>query len=122
AGRLTRVPGRGEGISSQVETGTPPLNKLLEAISEQRNMICELHDVVSRQENTIEELHRQLQADQHTMECMLQDTKAQLALESHRPGFGHDCKTPWQNGTLRGGMKGPLKLFEEILLKNGNGR
>jgi hypothetical protein len=73
--------GGGNGTTGQVEAGMTPYQKLMEAISEQRNMICQLCDVVSRQENMIQEQHRQFQEYQRQMERMMQDTKTQLAEE-----------------------------------------
>lgn len=95
ASRGTRVSAGANGSGGQVETGTTPLQKLLEVISEQRNVICELRDVVSRQDNTIRELHRQFQEhqrqaqehqrqakeQQRQMESALVDIKTELAEE-----------------------------------------
>jgi septal ring factor EnvC (AmiA/AmiB activator) len=71
ASKGTRVLGCGNVTNGQAEAGKTALQRLLEAINEQRDemreiiaeqrsMICELRDVVSRQEDAIQELHRQL--------------------------------------------------------------
>jgi hypothetical protein len=66
------VPGDGNGVNGQAETGKSALQILPDAISahrnemrdtiiEQRNVICELRDVVSKQQDTFQELHHQHQ-------------------------------------------------------------
>jgi hypothetical protein len=62
--RGTRALGGEKGVNGQTETGKTPLQVLLEALSEQRNLIGELCNVVSGQQSIVEELHRQSQEHQ----------------------------------------------------------
>ncbi|KAL2196645.1 hypothetical protein P885DRAFT_61236 [Corynascus similis CBS 632.67] len=86
--RKKRTLGTTDGADNQTGPGKSALQALLDAISEQRevianqqNVICELRDVVSKQQTMIQDFHSQFQEHQRQMEGAIADTKAQLSEE-----------------------------------------
>jgi hypothetical protein len=94
--RGTRVLGTGNMINGQAETGKSALQRLLDAINdqrddmremivEQRHMICELRDVVSKQNDAIESLQRQLADTKTQLSEELKQARDQIDRLAHKP-------------------------------------
>src|ERR1700694_925326 len=94
--RGTRVLGTGNMINGQAETGKSALQRLLDAINdqrddmremivEQRHMICELRDVASKQNDAIESLQRQLADTKTQLSEELKRARDQIDRLAHKP-------------------------------------
>lgn len=96
--RRTRAPGSGNGTNGQAEAGKTALQKLLEAITEQRDemrdivakqqdMICDLREVVNKQQEAIQDLLRQLADTKTQLSEELRQARDQIDALARNPVF-----------------------------------